>query len=280
MKQRRVLTCFQRHAADSSRFFWQNGPGGLIHHDDFWDTISSAVYVHRDEIRSLDYNVVKLQGGGNIECEAIVCATGWIPSLQFFDDEQLIKLGLPAQLEKEPSEVSHHWDELLRDADHEVCSRFPLLANPPEHPHRYIGTTPYRLYQGMAPLDDDTILFMNHITTGNKFLAAEVQAIWAVAYFNKQIETPPKGFMEKQVATWVAFSRRRYLSNGELGNAINFESITYLDSLLEDIGLSAHKKTWWKQWFEPFRPSDLGKAWNEYLQSYGPQNCMCHHSDR
>ncbi|KAF2182385.1 putative dimethylaniline monooxygenase [Zopfia rhizophila CBS 207.26] len=216
-------------------FFWQNGPGGLLHHDDFWDTISSNVYVHRDQVKSLDKNLVRLEGGEELECDAI------------------------------------HWEKLLQDADQDICSRFPLLANPPKHPHQKIDTTTYRLYQGMAPVQDDSILFMNHLNTGNKLLAAEVQALWAVAYFDKQMTFPSREDMEKSIATWVAFSRRRYLSNGELGNAINFESITYTDTLLEEMGLSAHKKGWRKQWFEPFRPSDLGKAWAEYLQKHGPK---------
>ncbi|OAG06210.1 flavin-binding monooxygenase-like protein-like protein [Paraphaeosphaeria sporulosa] len=251
-------------------FFWQNGPGGLIHHDDFWETISSCVHIQRDQVRSLDRNLVQLEGGAELACDAIICGTGWIPSLRFFDNEQLLQLGLPMPLEDEPSEVADRWESLLQDGDRHICSRFPLLANPPKHSHRGVSTTTYRLYHGMAPINDDSILFMNHLNTGNKMLAAEVQAMWAVAYFDKQITLPSREDMERSVATWVAFSRRRYLSNGGLGNAINFETITYADALLDDMGLAAHKKSWWQQWFEPFRPSDLGKAWAEYLQKHPP----------
>lgn len=191
----------------------------------------------------------------------------------------MIKLGLPLPLADEPNEVTQHWAKLLQDADKDICSRFPLLANPPEHVHQKIDTTTYRLYQGMAPIEDESILFMNHLNTGNKMLAAEVQAQWAVAYFDKKIAIPPKQEMEAKIATWIAFSRRRYLSNGELGNAINFESITYTDSLLEEMGLSAHKKSWKAQWFEPFRPSDLGKAWAEYMEKHGPKKRTDQDSD-
>ncbi|KAL1603430.1 hypothetical protein SLS60_005017 [Paraconiothyrium brasiliense] len=250
-------------------FFWQNGPGGLIHHDDFWDIISSNVYIHRDQVKSLDKNLARLDGGEELACDALVCGTGWTPSLKFFDNEQLSSLGLPVPLDNEPREVSQLWEKLFHEADREICSRFPMLANPPTHPHQKTGTTTYRLYQGMAPIENSSILFLNHLNTGNKMLAAEAQAIWAVAYFDKQIKLPSKEDMEKSIATWVAFSRRRYLSNGELGNSINFESITYVDALLAEIGLSAHEKEWRKQWFEPFQPSDLGKAWAEYLQKHG-----------
>lgn len=107
-------------------------------------------------------------------------------------------------------------------------------------------------------------------------LVAEAQAMWAVAYFDKQITLPKRANMEKSIASWVAFSRRRYLSNGELGNAINFESITYTNTLLDQMGLLAHRKGWWKQWMEPFRPIDLGKAWSEYLQ----KNVLGFHNSR
>lgn len=251
----------------------------MLHHDDFWDTISANVYVHRDQIRSLDKNIVRLEGGGELECDAIVCGTGWNPSLQFFETEQLVELGLPTPLEDEPSDISQHWENLLRDADQVICSKFPLLANPPKHTHQKIDTTTYRLYQGMAPVQDDSILFMNHLGTGNKLLVAEAQALWAVAYFDKQMTLPSRHDMEKIIAEWIAFSRRRYLSNGELGNAINFESITYTDRLLEEMDLLAHKKGWLKHWFEPFRPCDLGKAWAEYLQKHGRKHIKVQDTD-
>lgn len=227
------------------------------------------VHIHRDKVKFLEKNLVQLCNGGRIDCDAIVCGTGWMPSLQFFDNEELVRLGLPILLDDEPNEVSQRWERLIRDADQNICSRFPLLANPPDHSHQKAQTSAYRLYQGMAPIQDESILFINHLNTGNKLLAAEVQAMWAVAYFNKHIKLPSYDHMQQYVATWIAFSRRRYLSNGELGNAINFESVTYADALLEELGLSAHKKRWGRHWCEPFRPSDLGRAWAEYLQKHG-----------
>lgn len=243
----------------------------MIHHDDFWEIISSNVYIHRDQITFLTENAVLLEDGGKIVCDAVVCGTGWVPSLQFFDNAQLLNLGLPTPLQDESNKELERWDKLFREADESICLKFPLLANPPKHTHQQPSTTPYRLFQGMAPVHDSSILFINHLVTGNKLLCAEAQSLWAVAYFDRRMKIPVKEEMERNIAVWVAFSRRRYLSNGELGNAINFESITYIDSLLKDMGLSAHQKEWRKQWFEPFRPSDLGKAWKEYLNQNSPE---------
>jgi dimethylaniline monooxygenase (N-oxide forming) len=249
----------------SFRFFWQNGTGGLLHHDDFWDIIATNVQICRDEILSLEKGKIQLEGGGEIQCDAILCGTGWKPSLQFFEEQDLLRLDLPHLPESESSAMTEKWAQLMLDTDKKLCSMYPMLENPPPHPHTHIATTPYRLYQGMVSAQDDSILFMNHIVTGNKLFAADIQAMWAVAFFDKRIALPSVDDMDKDTALWVTYSRRRYLSSGELGNNLAFETITYTDRLLKQLGLTAHKKGMWKDMFEPFRPSDLGKAWQEYL---------------
>jgi dimethylaniline monooxygenase (N-oxide forming) len=208
--------------------------------------------------------VVHLAGGEELQSDAILCGTGWSPSIQFFDEEELVRLGLPHDPNAGSFSTSEKWSKLDAEADNIITTTFPLLADPPPHTHRYSSTTPYRLYYGMLPIADDSILMMNHIQSGNKMLVAEAQAMWAVAYFDGQIKISPVKEMKEKIALWVAFSRRRYLSNGEMGNNVAFESITYADMLLKDMGLSAHSKGWWKDTFEPFWPRDLGRAWAEY----------------
>jgi dimethylaniline monooxygenase (N-oxide forming) len=207
-----------------------------------------------------------LMDGTQIPCDVVLCGTGWKPGIEFFSAEYLVELGLPHQLKDEPDEMTLKWEKLLSEADEIITKRFRILANPPAHPHKHIQTTPYRLYNGMAPLNDDTILFMNHITAGNKIFAAEAQAIWAVAYFDRSVVLPAIGEREKEIATWIAWCKRRYLSNGERGNFAAFDSVPYADKLLKDVGLTGHRKGWLRDVFEPFFPGDLGKAWKEYLK--------------
>jgi dimethylaniline monooxygenase (N-oxide forming) len=109
---------------------------------------------------------------------------------------------------------------------------------------------------------------MTHITAGNKLFVAEAQAMWAVAYFDKKIILPSIEDREKEIAAWVAWCRLRYLSNGERGNFAVFDVVPYIDKLLNDMGVSAHRKGWWRDLFEPFKPHDLGKAWKEYLNQH------------
>jgi hypothetical protein len=79
---------------------------------------------------------------------------------------------------------------LEADADKTVLSRFHILRNPPSHTFLPENRTPYCLDCGIALLDDPTILFLNHVTVPNKLFGAEAQAMWAVAYFDDNIELP------------------------------------------------------------------------------------------
>lgn len=89
----------------------------------------------------------------------------------------------------------------------------------------------------------------------------------AVAYFDDNIELPSTEQREKEVASHVAWCKRRYLSNGQLGNSLVFDGILYVDSLLEDMRMQGHKgKGWWRDFTGTVLPADLGKAWDEYLK--------------
>ena len=130
-------------------------------------------------------------------------------------------------------------------------------------------TTPYRLYNGIAPIRDDSIALLNHIVVGNKFRAAEVQAIWAAAYLDKQLALPSLQQREADIALTTAWSRRRYLSNGEWGNCMTFETIGYTDKLLQELGFSSHRRGWLSNFFTPCTARDLGGIRGEYMAKYG-----------
>jgi hypothetical protein len=208
---------------------------------------------------------VHLADGTHFACDAVLCGTGWKPGLDIFKPDLLVELDLPHLKADERKATTEKWGKMLLAADEEITKKFPILANPPPHPHQQIPTTPYRLWNGMAPLNDDTILFMNHLTAGNKMIIAEAQAMWAVAYFDGRIAISSIEKREQEIATFVAWSRRRYLSNGELGNFAVFEIVTYIDKLLEDIGSPGRWKGWWRDTFAPFTPRDLDNPWRKYL---------------
>lgn len=252
----------------AGRIIWQNGTAGGCHFDDFWPLVAEKVHVYRDDIKSLNGSELYLndEDGTHFPCDAVLCGTGWKHGLEMFDDSTLMALGLPFPKDIEPHEEATKWQKLVGEADEKVLKRFVMLRNPPEHYHKYETRTPYRLYHTMAPVHDDSILFMNHVVAGAKLFAAEAQAIWAVAYWDKVFALPSIAERERDIAHMIAWNKRRYLSNGELGNFAAFDSVPYVDGLLDEIGLTAHRnKGWLGNMFSPIMPADLAKVWEEYL---------------
>jgi dimethylaniline monooxygenase (N-oxide forming) len=254
-----------------SPLFWQNMTGGLLHRPDFWDTIAESVYVYVDDILELDKKTIRLKAGEEITTDAILCGTGWKPALDMFDQETLIQLGLPYPLEQQPPEVAEKWVKLEKEADQKVLKSLPLLANPPENYYRKANpSTPYRLYKGMAPIHDDSIVFVGHVVVGNYFRTAECQAVWATAYLDKKIPLPSAEEQEAEIALLVAWCKRRYLSNGEMGHWLVFDMTGYCDKLLEQVGLSSHlQKGWLSYYFRPGVARDLVGLRAEYVGRYG-----------
>ena len=180
-----------------------------------------------------------------------------------------MKLGLPHPFADEPTDDAEMWTRLESQADQKVLEQFPQLANPPKHPHKPVKTTPYRLYNGIAPLNDDSIAFIGFANCGNYFRALECQAIWATAYLDKKLSLPPVKERREEVTRLIAWCRRRYLSNGEQGNFLSVETITYTDKLLREIGLSSHRQGWFKDYFVPRTSEDLAGLKDEYIAKYG-----------
>lgn len=251
-----------------NEIIWQNGTAGGCHFSDFFPLVADKVNVYRGDVKLLSGNELYLndEDGTHFPCDAILCGTGWRDGLDMFDHDTLRALGLPFPKTIETQEETAKWEKLVGDADELVLRRFVMLRNPPKHYHKYDDRTPYRLYHTMAPVHDDSILFMNHIVAGAKLFAAEAQAIWAVAYWDKAFKLPSVAEREKDIAHMIAWNKRRYLSNGELGNFAAFDSVPYADKLLDETGLSAHRqKGWLGNMFSPIMPADLGRVWREYL---------------
>ncbi|KAL8692659.1 MAG: hypothetical protein Q9218_002359 [Villophora microphyllina] len=249
--------------------FWQNQGAGLINRPDFWDTIAQNVQVHHAEITELQRGVVKLSNGQEVPADAILCGTGWIPSLSSFDQGLLAELGIPQPLEDLPPDQAQIWDALEKDADRAVLERFPFLANPPKHYHAPVTHTPYRLYNGIGPLKDCSIAFVGHVLVANYFRVAECQAVWATAFLDGKINLPPLEQRRKEVALFVAWCRRRYLSNGDRGHWMSAEQTGYTDRLFHGLGLSSHRRFWLWDSFVPSSGKELHCVRAEYVAKFG-----------
>ena len=253
--------------------FWQNSTGGLLNRADFWDTIAPNVRVYLGEISNVDKRRIRLKNGQEIATDVLLCGTGWNKaSFDFFEPDELVRLGLPHPFAVEPSVEAEKWQTLEKHADQEVLQQFPILRDPPKHPHRYFHETPYRLYNGIAPLTDDSIAFIGYFSVANYFRGVECQAIWVTAFLDKQLTLPSVEDREKDIARVIAWCKRRYLSNGERGNFIPFDVNFYADKLLREVGLSTHLKSWFRNYFIPGTSQDFAGLKSEYIAKYSDGN--------
>lgn len=227
------------------------------------------MHVYLDDIVRLSSNQIHLQKGTEITTDVLLCGTGWnSASFNFFEPQELVRLGLPHNLTNEPPEQAKLWSQLEGKADRDIIECFPILASPPEHHHRAIQTTPYRLYNGIAPIEDNSIAFLGYFNVGNFFKGAECQAIWATAFLDEKFQLLSIESWRLKVAQHVVWCKRRYLSDGELGNFVLFESNAYTDGLLHEVGLSSHRKGWFRDYFRPGYAADLAGLRDEYIAKY------------
>ena len=226
--------------------------------------------MYRSDIRTIQDKSLLLEDGSEIASDVLFCGTGWNQNWEFLSKYQIIAFGLPHDPEDDSKETKK-WNILCEIADREVLSRFPQLANPPPHFQSATKTrkTPTRLYNCIAPLNNDSIAFMGCIHVSNSFRAAEAQAIWITAYFDGNIKLPPVKDAEEEVAYMTAFCKRRYPSQGALGNYFHMDLVPYTDKLMKDIGLSSHRRGWRKDLVYPCLASDFAGIKDEYLAKFG-----------
>ncbi|ESZ97631.1 putative dimethylaniline monooxygenase [Sclerotinia borealis F-4128] len=253
-----------------TEIFWCNGPIGLIHHDDFWDTVAKNVHAYRSDVQTLEANVVVLEDGSKVHSDIVFCGTGWVHKYPFLTEKQVVEFGLPHLPKDDPEPEAKMWASPLEIADQQVVAEFPKLGNPPDHFQKASASTPSRLYNGIAPLNDDSIVFVGHVVLSNAFRAAEAQAIWVTAYFDHNVKLPSNEQAIKEVAYANAFSKRQYPAHGATGNYFHLDLVGYTDKLMADVGLTSHKqKGWLGNFMDPCIASDFKDMKDEYRQKYG-----------
>ena len=209
--------------------------------------------------------------GREVPTDALLCGTGWKANYPFLSSEQASKLGLPHGASRDSEEERQKWNDLMDAADRHIVEQYPILADPPPgcKPIRGANLTPARLYQGIASLNDPSIIFLGRARLANNFLGAEAQAIWATAYWDGHVSIPRSEQAQREVAYMNAFSRRRYPSRGVDGINFHTDLIWYTDTIVYEAGLTSHRKGWWTDPEEPYLASDFKDCNSEYLAKYG-----------
>ena len=155
-----------------------------------------------------------------------------------FDNEIKAELGLPTYNDNNCNPISSssssssrlsatdelRWYQYDEAADKSVNERLPFLAQAPTsmnahtndvQPHRR-----WRLYRRSIPMqlalnNDRSLAIMGQIHTVQTPLVADIQSLWSILYLLGDLDLPHKEIMAREIAEWNAWTRKRYLSQGE-----------------------------------------------------------------
>jgi dimethylaniline monooxygenase (N-oxide forming) len=203
--------------------FWAKAGLGTASAPDFWKTMHEGdLTVHRDEIDSLtDKDLVHLKSGNTLRTDMIISCSGYEKPYRPFGEDLRIELGLTYGKDDELK-----WAKLDAQGEAVVDQKFPILkqitpasTGPAFHDSNLLHG-PSRHYRRLVPLsqavrDDRTILFPGMVHSVFTPLIAEAQALWGSAYLLGQLNIPNEEEMQLEIATFNAWTRKRYLAQGE-----------------------------------------------------------------
>ena len=244
-----------------------------------WLHSGKNITVYRASPNKLIKEGMLLDSGQVLKAEVIVYATGWRSSIDFFDDEEAAQLGIPIPLNQQDTEAEKLWDGLESIADASVTHTLPRLAECPkgEMTDRETGTTQFRMYrQVLSPRllarQDRSIAFVGYVSNAQTAACSEILALWAVAWMEGLMPKalPTEAQMNGDVARVNAWMARRYGVRGRRDPEIVLEIQTFLDRLMEDLGLRVYRKANGVfgpllEWVVPYGPLDYKGMVEEFL---------------
>ncbi|KAI1771893.1 FAD/NAD(P)-binding domain-containing protein [Hypoxylon cercidicola] len=286
-----------RPEIDRQSVFWSHSGLGVVTLSDFWPTLHSPnLTIVRDEIRTIKGRDAHLKSGATVAgVDYAVMCTGWGDHFAMFDAAHKARIGLPAYgARRDPHSssssssssfpISQESEQQLVDwaahdeaADRLVDAQLPFLARPPR-----LGQSmdvldarrqrKWRLYRRAVPVEmaaggDRSLAVLGQIHTVQTPLVAEAQSLWAVVYLLGEVAVPGVEDMAAEVARWNAWTRKRYLGQGQKFPYSLYDFLPYIDSIFADLGLKSRRKSNpIAEIFSPYEPSDFNGFVDEYLK--------------
>lgn len=168
-----------------------------------------------------------MESGAQIDADYIVMCTGWGDHFGMFDAEHKMKIGLPpyeGHRVAQPPENSIDWKYYDENADRVVNEKLPLLERSPTlnypKPLDSNRQKKWKLYRrsislSLAEKGDRSLAILGQIHTVQTPLVSEVQSFWAILYLLGEIDLPKVEVMAEEVSLWNAWTRKRYLNQGQ-----------------------------------------------------------------
>ncbi|KAG5973383.1 hypothetical protein E4U55_000574, partial [Claviceps digitariae] len=287
----------QRHACAELRklepwrsAFW-TGSALSIHNyaRDVHDLVRRGrIGVHIADVARLRGQEVLLTDGTLFtDVDALVCATGWVKQcpVRFVGLDPDCRPGSLGALSAQERQM------LVSEADASILASFPMLSSsrnngndddddiktkdttPP--PHQPPPEPPLRNHRFIVPADGShlsrrNLAYAGMLSTVSTPIVATVQALWISAFFDGKLqrEPPPPDQLTREVMLHTQFSRWRYPS-GRYGAEVPdlaFESLPYVDLLLNDLGVRTwRKRSWVRELVEAYEPRDYAGLVDEWV---------------
>ncbi|KAI0886567.1 cofactor FMO1 FAD enzyme [Annulohypoxylon maeteangense] len=256
--------------------FWAHAGLGAASVPLFWKTFHAGdCSVHRTDIDSLrENNIISLKDGTQFSSDYLILCTGFDKSFQVFDEKLQQECGLmpdPAQKDR--------WAKLESDAEEKVDELLPAIANSPLTSKQFdrektaggrkLLHGPSRHYRrlivpSLAAQGDRSVYFPGFIHSIYTPVVSEVQALWGVAFLLGMHNPPGEEEMEREVAEWNVWSRKRYVAQGKKHAYAIYDFLPYIDLLLKDLGINPHRKTGFFNMFNPSYPSEYKGLIDEF----------------
>ncbi|KAH8707117.1 putative dimethylaniline monooxygenase [Phaeosphaeriaceae sp. PMI808] len=237
--------------------FW-TGSGIGIHNfpTNFYDLVKEGkIRVHIADIARLDGKTVHLTDKQTLETDVLICATGWRKDLPV----TLTNLseggtGLPYSVTERSS--------LIKKADQEILEMAPGLKRQPVLRYERTDKEPARLYRFIVPptlVNQRNLAFAGLVSTVSTALFASTQALWISAFFDGKLSriAQTEKDVTAEVSMWIWDTIPDFA----------FESLPYVDLLLNDVGVKIHRKrNQIAELFEPYKPGDYKGLTQEYVE--------------
>lgn len=285
--------------------YWMGSSLSVHNYETDWFELvrSGRIVVHHAEVASLEKTIVHLTDSSDVETDILVCCTGWenTSTIHFGPPAIASELGLPRFGTAGKEHEGRDDAQLLRRAQNQVLNQCPELNSKLLRSHHQPSVcrddcgetkvkrdlraapsvaTGFNLYRYIVPPSKRMLTLRNLVFIGmqqsvHTTMIAQAQALWATAFFVGRI--PSLAVKSNQQLRYEAYCESEYqrlrrpkAGAGAGGQYLDvvFDTLPYVDHLLEDLGVKTKRKdAWWQEIFQPYTLRDYRGIVQEWKDS-------------
>ncbi|KAL2869594.1 flavin-containing monooxygenase [Aspergillus lucknowensis] len=258
--------------------FWMGNSLSIHNYETSWFDLvrEGKIHIHIADLESLSPGKVHLADGTALEADALVLCTGWTTDIP-------VKLAVEHDIAKEEKmamETIHASIPYLSQLPKRTPN-VPRYRDKSTSPSQVKGPAFPLLYRDIIPVEEfflrsKNLAFIGMSVSIHAVLIAQAQALWITAFFSDKVgHLPQETFDAERVRNRAILGRvygqlRRPRETGGLAGRhadLVFDSLPYVDELLDDVGVTpARKGSWWCELTEAYRVSDYRGIVQEWMR--------------